>query len=115
MPYQRKTTPRITHASTSVEDIVGSPQEQRVARPIVHADSNPKTGYIPRGEDNGVAPSTFTQDVPYNRYAPENAFTQEVAGYLDQQPEGHGFLRPKFLPSREDIYISQSQIRRFML
>jgi transcription termination factor Rho len=39
----------------------------------------------------------------------------DVSGYLDIQPEGHGFLRPKFTPSARDIYISQSQIRRFML
>ncbi len=41
--------------------------------------------------------------------------TEEVSGFLDIQPEGHGFLRPKFIPSARDIYISQSQIRRFML
>jgi transcription termination factor Rho len=41
--------------------------------------------------------------------------TEEVKGFLDVQPEGHGFLRPKFIPSARDIYISQSQIRRFML
>lgn len=41
--------------------------------------------------------------------------TQEVSGILDIQPEGHGFLRPKFVPSSQDIYISQSQIRRFLL
>lgn len=41
--------------------------------------------------------------------------TEAVKGYLDVQPEGHGFLRPKFTPSSRDIYISQSQIRRFML
>jgi transcription termination factor Rho len=41
--------------------------------------------------------------------------TEPVIGYLDQQPEGHGFLRPKFIPSSRDIYISQSQIRRFSL
>lgn len=41
--------------------------------------------------------------------------TETVKGYLDIQPEGHGFLRPKFIPSGRDIYISQSQIRRFML
>lgn len=41
--------------------------------------------------------------------------TQEVSGILDIQPEGHGFLRPKFIPSSRDIYISQSQIRRFSL
>jgi transcription termination factor Rho len=41
--------------------------------------------------------------------------TETVSGILDAQPEGHGFLRPKFIPSNRDIYISQSQIRRFML
>lgn len=41
--------------------------------------------------------------------------TEEVKGFLDTQPEGHGFLRPKFVHSNRDIYISQSQIRRFML
>jgi transcription termination factor Rho len=30
-------------------------------------------------------------------------------------PEGHGFLRPKYTPSEKDVYISQSQIRRFLL
>ena len=41
--------------------------------------------------------------------------TEEVMGILDVQMEGHGFLRPKFIPSNRDIYISASQIRRFML
>lgn len=41
--------------------------------------------------------------------------TEEVAGILDIQREGHGFLRPKFRPSDKDIYISSSQIRRFWL
>jgi transcription termination factor Rho len=55
-----------------------------------------------------------------NRYEPrqqqqDNTPTEVVKGFLDVQPEGHGFLRPKFIPSHRDIYISQSQIRRFML
>lgn len=41
--------------------------------------------------------------------------TETVTGILDVQPEGHGFLRPRFIPSTRDIYISQSQIRRFLL
>jgi transcription termination factor Rho len=37
-------------------------------------------------------------------------------GVLDIVEDGIGFLRPdKFLPSSEDIYVSQSQIRRFGL
>ncbi len=41
--------------------------------------------------------------------------TQEVHGILDIAGDGHGFLRPKFRPSDEDVYISASQIRKFML
>ena len=37
-------------------------------------------------------------------------------GVLDVVEDGIGFLRPeKYLPSSEDIYVSQSQIRRFGL
>ncbi len=50
-----------------------------------------------------------------NDYNAQNTPTEEVKGFLDIQPEGHGFLRPKFIPSNRDIYISQSQIRRFSL
>jgi len=39
-----------------------------------------------------------------------------MEGVLEIMPEGYGFLRPiNYLPSSEDIYISQSQIRKFDL
>ncbi len=39
-----------------------------------------------------------------------------VEGALDILPDGFGFLRPiNYLPSSDDVYISQSQIRRFDL
>lgn len=41
--------------------------------------------------------------------------TEEVSGVLDIMPDGHGFLRPKYIPSDRDVYISASQIRRFNL
>ncbi len=53
------------------------------------------------------APSSFTQDV--------DVPTETMHGMLDIMPEGHGFLRPKFTPSDNDVYISLSQIRRFLL
>ncbi|MBI5620937.1 transcription termination factor Rho [Candidatus Gottesmanbacteria bacterium] len=55
----------------------------------------------------GSGGSAFTQDV--------DVPTETVRGVLDTMPEGHGFLRPKYTPSERDIYISQSQIRRFLL
>lgn len=40
----------------------------------------------------------------------------KLSGILDIMPDGHGYLRPAFLPdSDRDIYISQSQIRKFWL
>lgn len=57
----------------------------------------------------GYRPRTF------HTPSTDNAITEPVQGILDVQPEGHGFLRPRFIPSSKDIYISQSQIRRFQL
>jgi len=37
-------------------------------------------------------------------------------GVLEILPEGYGFLRTSgYLPSRDDIYVSQTQIRRFYM
>lgn len=58
----------------------------------------------------------FGGDTGYSdRYAQRDVPTENVAGYLDIMPEGHGFLRPKYIPSDRDVYISASQIRRFNL
>ncbi len=66
----------------------------------------PNSGYRREWGNNGPVP-VHEQDV--------NVPTETVHGILDIMPEGHGFLRPKFTPSDRDVYISQSQIRRFML
>jgi transcription termination factor Rho len=50
-----------------------------------------------------------------DRFESRDVPTQEVSGFLDVMPEGHGFLRPKYTPSDRDVYISSSQIRRFNL
>lgn len=60
----------------------------------------------------GPAPSSYPAHPPY---VPVPAQTKTVSGYLDVIPEGHGFLRPKFIASDGDIYISASQIRKFQL
>ncbi|MDO8488030.1 MAG: transcription termination factor Rho [bacterium] len=41
--------------------------------------------------------------------------TEFIEGYLDITPDGHGYLRPKMIPSSKDVYISASQVRRFNL
>jgi transcription termination factor Rho len=51
-----------------------------------------------------------------NRVIPDAGVpTKIVEGILDLTPNGHGLLRPNFVPSEDDIYISSSQIRRFQL
>lgn len=61
------------------------------------------------GRDNAsdMYRNGYTQDI--------NVPTETVKGLLDIMPEGHGFLRPKYTPSERDVYISVSQIRRFLL
>ena len=51
------------------------------------------------------------ENMPPSRDVP----TQKVKGFLDIAGDGHGFLRPRFRPSNEDVYISASQIRKFQL
>jgi len=51
-----------------------------------------------------------------NRVIPDAGVpTEVVSGALDLEQNGHGILRPNFVPSDNDIYISTSQIRRFSL
>lgn len=97
MPYKKKTA--------SVDNLVKKPE--------------PSSAEATEGQGNDVQ----KVEEPVQTFSPRPHFeprfqeteTQEVSGILDVQPEGHGFLRPKFTPSSRDIYISQSQIRRFLL
>lgn len=69
----------------------------------------------PQNDQNAQPPvGNVAQDTNY--YVPDMAGeTLPINGVLDVANEGHGYLRPKFSPSNQDIYISQSQIRRFGL
>lgn len=62
--------------------------------------------------------STFEEKklVVDERVIPDSSLpTESVEGILDIATEGSGLLRPKFVQSEQDIYISASQIRRFNL
>ena len=112
MPYKKKPT------ASLIENIVGIPtepfsakaSEEKEEKPVV--EGKPEVSEVPLAVPI-VHIETRPQPVAYEQ-APIVP-TQEVSGILDIQPEGHGFLRPRFIPSPRDIYISQSQIRRFML
>jgi transcription termination factor Rho len=65
--------------------------------------ARPVTG----GEFNGVVDDRVLPDAGWP--------TEYVEGFLDITPDGHGYLRPKMIPSSKDVYISASQVRRFNL
>lgn len=109
LPLEEKTS----EFTITVEDIVGNPVPVSIPEPIpqsqkpaeeplvkpVPTTNNPNfTGYI----DNRVIPDA---GLP----------TETVEGVLDLTSVGHGYLRPEFMPSNHDVYISSSQIRRFQL
>src|SRR3989344_2633499 len=124
-PKDEKTT---ASRKVDVEDLVGESQPVE-PQPSSSYDS-PQPRYSNSREDYGnqneyqpraaegeprfqrdTRPSYSTNREPSQRDVP----TEKVAGYLDVMPEGHGFLRPKYIPSDKDVYISASQIRRFNL
>lgn len=92
---------------SSVSDIVGTPPVAPVESTETEVkEQGNRPAYTPRQSNNGYNSQQNTM---------MQGPTESVSGILDVQPEGHGFLRPKFIPSSRDVYISQSQIRRFLL
>jgi len=86
------------------EEIVGSkPQEEKTSQTLDSSRNRETTDK----DFNGVVDNRMIPDagVP----------TEYKEGVLDVTPEGYGYLRPKFSPSDDDVYISASQIRRFYL
>ena len=85
--------------TSAVIDLRGDAQPQETQGAASY-DRPRVSGY--NGEMEDMQPA---RDVP----------TQKVRGFLDIASDGHGFLRPKFRPSADDVYISASQIRKFQL
>lgn len=85
----------------------GSSFRGRTLRPVVPGEEAPVS--------NPNITSQATSDTRPVSDLEAGIPTLELSGILDIQPEGHGFLRPKFVPSDRDVYISASQIRRFSL
>ena len=105
MPYKKRKT------AATVEDIVGKPTEEK-------PEEVSKVAEKTEAKVEEVAEQPVAQAIPMEpteQHYEQQIPTTQVKGILDIQPEGHGFLRPKFMPSPRDIYISQSQIRRFLL
>ncbi len=75
--------------------------------------------FVPRQQrDYGAAqqPAENFDGTVDERVIPDAGWpTEFVEGFLDITPDGHGYLRPKMIPSSKDVYISSSQVRRFNL
>lgn len=65
---------------------------------------------------NSTSHNNYTVDQLVGEERDRDVATKELSGILDIMSDGHGYLRPAFLPDNDrDIYISQSQIRKFWL
>lgn len=107
----------------TIEDVIGAPKQDEVIPPVPAAPTSavptspPVPAMLPTRPTHFIpgpvqrAPSSSSNGYP----SPAVQTTKTVTGFLDIMQEGHGFLRPKFLPGEGDIYISQSQIRKFQL
>jgi len=135
MAVAKRSTVKKVHSSSldetktpSVEELIGvpgavldKPTEDKPKDEVSEVKQEPKSELKPEPKVEPVRQAQGEEVKPRPFYSAPRQHdlgsvpTQEVAGILDVQPEGHGFLRPKFTYSNRDIYISQSQIRRFML
>lgn len=77
----------------------------------------PISQLLPSSDDLvGRQPSLAAAPPGLTKSLPDAGLPTEYAeGVLDLTEEGHGHLRPKFIPSEKDIYISSSQVRKFRL
>jgi len=107
----KKTSPeeKSTESVITVEDILGSPSLVPVQNQTP-SDSLPKRVF---SQNNNQGFNGFVDE----RVIPDAGLpTETVEGILDLSGiAGHGYLRPEMMPSNHDIYISSSQIRRFLL
>ena len=116
--------PRLTKSfgpkeEKSAEEMVGEPSNvilNESEGSLANANKSETSSEIPRYARNDNYRSGYSDSPRYRSgEAGRDVPTEKVSGILDIMPEGHGFLRPKFVPSERDVYISASQIRRFNL
>ncbi len=95
-----------------VDDLIGAPVKDNFEVPLPadppEFSNQGRRGFVPqtRVGNGGEHPHDLNDS---------SIQTMSLKGVLDVTPEGHGYLRPKFVPSDGDVYISSSQIRRFNL
>ena len=105
-----KESPKIK-TSSKQEEKEKEPVENLTAVSPVSPSTTPNRGES-QGGHNGEFNVPFVETEP--RFYEAGVSTESKKGVLEVMPEGYGFLRANGLtPGLDDIYISQSQIRRF--
>src|SRR3989344_589917 len=97
-----------------------TPKEQEEEKPRTTTKRLYSRPVLAKAEPHSIQPMN---DVPVSReeIPLEERIQEDLKlafpgkGILEVTPSGFGFLRPKFIPSNDDIYVSQSQIRKFWL
>ena len=95
---KEKTEEAAVPAVPVVSETIAPLREQPALQPI--PPIQPRPSYPPRP---AFVPPQNTQTV------------ENVSGYLDDSPDGHGLLRAHFSPSERDTYISSMVVRRLGL
>ena len=97
-----------------------TPKEQEEEKPRTTTKRLYSRPLLAKAEPHSIQPMN---DVPVSReeIPLEERIQEDLKlafpgkGILEITPSGFGFLRPRFTPSQDDIYVSQSQIRKFWL
>ncbi|OGK15983.1 transcription termination factor Rho [Candidatus Roizmanbacteria bacterium RIFCSPHIGHO2_01_FULL_39_12b] len=101
-------TPKKESKQELVED-----EKIEVSEPV---ETNTREGIIkPEAIKHTSTPVTHREENLEERIAEDLKVAFPGKGILEVTPSGFGFLRPKFTQSPDDIYVSQSQIRKFWL
>jgi len=107
--------------TNDLSNIIGEPPKDE---PVKEEKNVIKKTTSTRNNQANSSKSRTTKDVPVaplnvgprmRKKNMEDVPTKNVRGVLDLSRDGHGVLRPEYSESEADVYISNSQIRRFKI
>lgn len=94
----------VVYEEGKADDMVGEPIK-------IHSKEEEKE----KKETFSARPAQTAERTLEERIAEDMKMAYPAKGILEITHGGFGFLRPAFVPSSDDIYVSQSQIRKFWL
>jgi transcription termination factor Rho len=114
MAYGKLVAPR-SRTQRENGSAADSPPSRTEVRKVPQTGSGVKIPRQVKAAQVDVNESGF-DGVVDNRVIPDAGLpTERVSGVLELTHSGYGYLRPKYLASDNDVYLSASQVRRFGL